>query len=271
MASGTPDGSVFERGGLDRDDIYTPAIMNWLRGGMANGLPFEGSEISTNCFFQGLSLNGPRVPLSLKDRYWLDIDPTSDNWDLRGGMGEAANLSASTPTVPVVGEVRRRNRPEWPDPVTNRVVTVTLMISNKFDNALSRAPNRLQGLGGEKSDVVGAKNWTSETFKVMMSLIKPSGADGIDVSDRYWPMAQFVFDAGSFGAKDGDHPYAARIEVQDPMSSGSPAYSLGWQLYPDSTYGYMWRLDHGRFFKDPDMLKCTNTWNNTWEAKPDDY
>lgn len=269
-ASAKPDDEVLVRGKLDPDDIYTPAIMDWLLGGMANGNKFKGSEISTNCFFQGLSVNSRREYLPLRDRYWLDIDPTSDDWDLRGGMGEAANLNAPTPTVPVVKEVRR-NRPKiWSTPVTNRVVTVTMMISNKVDHALSYPPNRLQGLGGEKSDVVGASNWTSETFKVMMSLIKPTGADGIDVSDRYWPMAMFVFNGGSFGAPDGPNPFAARIEVIDPMSTGSPAYSFGWWKYPGSTYGYKWDLSHGTFMQAPSTLNATNTWDKTWEAN-DDY
>ena len=268
-ASAMPDAEVLRRGNLDPSDPYTPAVMNWLLGGMSNGKEFEGDEISTNCFFRGLSAGSRPEPLPLKERYWLDIDPTSDDWDLRGGMGEFANLSASVPTVPVVGEVRRDRPAIWPERLTNRVVTVTLMISNKLDNAKSRTPNRLQGLGGEKSDVVGAKNWTSETFKVTMSLIKPEGADGIDVSDRYWPMASFVFDANSFGAPDGPNPFAARIEVADPMTKASPAYGYGWWRYPGSTYGYRWNLSHGAYMRAPDMLSTTNTWDRTWEANSD--
>ena len=266
-ASGTPDDSVFARGGLDRDDIYVPAIMNWLVGREANGKAFEGEEISTNSYYQGIPADSERVPLSLKDRYWLDIDPTSDNWDLRGGMGE---FGASS--VPVAGTVRRRRADYWPEPLTNRVYTISLMISNKLDSALSRTPNRLQGLGGEKSDVVGARSWTSETFKVMMSLIKGSySEESIDVSSNFWPLAQFVFDADSFGAPDGPHPYAARIEVYDPMSAASPARSLGWGKFPGSNYGYKWDLSHGLYLKGPDMLKSTNTWDNTWEANHNDY
>ena len=268
-ASAKPDESVLVRGQLDPDDPYTPAVMNWLLGGEANGKKFKGDEISTNCFFQGLSANSRREYLPLKDRYWLDIDPTSDDWDLRGGMGDATNLNAPTPTVPVAKEVRR-NRPKlWSVPVTNRVVTVAMMISNKVDHALSYPPNRLQGLGGEKSDVVGSSNWTSETFKVMMSLIKPEGADGIDVRDRYWPMAMFVFNDKSFGAPDGPNPFSARIEVHDPMSTGSPAYSFGWWKYPGSMYGYKWDLSHGTFMQAPSMLNTTNTWDKTWEANND--
>ena len=268
-ASAKPDEEVLVRGQLDPADPYTPAVMNWLLGGMANGEPFEGDEISTNCFFWGLSAGSKPVPLPLKDRYWLDIDPTSDAWDLRGGMGEFANLSAPVPTVPVVGEVRRDRPTIWPERLTNRVMTVTLMISNKLDNAKSRTPNRLQGLSGEKSDVVGARNWTSETFKVTMSLIKPTGADGIDVSDRYWPMAAFVFDANSFGAPDGPHPFSSRIEVSDPMTKASPAYGYGWWKFPGSTYGYKWDLSHGVYMRAPDMLSTTNTWDKTWEANSD--
>lgn len=270
-ASAMPDENVLARGMLDQSDPYTPAVMKWLIGGEANGKPFKGDEISTNCFFQGLSVNSRREYLPLKERYWLDIDPTSDEWDLRGGMGDVSNLNAPTPTPPVAKAVYR-NRPNiWPLPVTNRVVTVAMMISNKVDHALSYPPNRLQGLGGEKSDVVGARNWTSETFKVMMSLIKGSySEESHDVSDSYWPMAMFVFNGGSFGAPDGPNPFAARIEVLDPMSTGSPAYSYGWWKYPGSTYGYKWDLSHGIYLRAPSMLNTTNTWDKTWEANDDE-
>ena len=268
-AAAGPDESIFVRGDLDPSDQYTPAIMDWLLGGMANGKKFEGDEISTNCFFWGLGAAETPKPLPLKDRYWLDIDPTSDAWDLRAGMGEFANLSASSRTPPVVNEVRRYRPSIYSTRVTNRVVTVTMMISNKTDNALSRPPNRLQGLGGEKSDVVGSANWTSETFSVKMSLIKGSyDPTGIDVSGVFWPMASFVFDSGSFGSPSGPNPYAARIEVLDPMASASPAYSYGWWKFPNSTYGYLWSLEDGG---RAGMLNCTNTWDRTWEATTHDY
>ena len=270
QASAKPDEEVLERGQLDPADPYTPAVMNWLIGGMANGEPFEGTEISTNCFFyDGLSTSAKRSYLSLKERYWFDIDPTSDAWDVLGGFGEFFGT-----TAPVAGEVRRS--PDvtgyWPTPVTNRIYTFSMMITNKNDAAKTRPPNRLQGLGGEKSDVVGARNWTSETFKVTMSLMKRPediSEDSQDVSLRYMPIAAFVFDAESFGATNGPNPYAARIEVLDPRSSGSPAYAYGWWKYPASEYGYQWDLNHGTFMRDPSMLKTTNTWDRTWEAHND--
>ena len=271
QATAAPDADVLVRGELDPADPYTPAVMNWLIGGMANGEPFEGTEISTNCFFyDGLSTSAKRSYLSLKERYWYDIDPTSDAWDLLGGFGEFFGT-----TAPVAGEVRRSPdvTGSWPTPVTNRIYTFSMMITNKNDAAKTRPPNRLQGLGGEKSDVVGARNWTSETFKVTMSLMKRPediSEDSQDVSQQYRPIAAFVFNGDSFGAPDGPHPFAARIEVTDPMSSGSPGYTYNWWLYPNSTYGYSWSLKHGMFLKTPDMLKSTNTWDRTWEAH-DDY
>ena len=267
QAKAAIDTEVTVKGGLDPNDPYAPAVMNWLKGGMANGELFESDEISTNSFFQGLSKNDARIPLSLKDRYWLDIDPTSDAWDLRGGMGEGANLNASTPTMPAAqAQVREGgDYAQWPDTVTNRIVTVTMMISNKVDNSLSRAPNRLQGLGGEKSDEVGAKNWTSETFKVELALLKTStSATSWDVSQNYYPMAFFVFDTGSFMRADEEHPYSARIEVMDPFSTGSPAYGLGWAKYGDSNFGYRWNLNASNYLRSPDTLKKVNTWDGNW-------
>ena len=269
VASAGPDSDVLLRGKLDPADPYTPAVMNWLLGGTSDGKPFAGTEISTNSFFRGLSAGGLREYLPLKDRYWLDMDPTVD-CDLYGGMGGPENLDKPVPTPPVVTEVRRS--PDvtgvWPVKVTNRVVTVSMFISNKVSNVV-RAPNRLQGLGGEKSDIVGTKNWTSETFKITMSLIKPEGAPGIDVRSNYWPMASFVFGPGSFNAQDSDHPFAARIEVLDPMSPSSPAYGYGWGEYPGSSYGYRWDLSHGMYYRDPSMLQSTNTWSKTWEVTND--
>lgn len=269
LASVGPDPDVLVRGKLDPADPYTPAVMKWLLGGTSDGNPFGGIEISTNSFFRGLSANGPREYLPLKDRYWLDMDPTVD-CDLYGGMGGPDNLDNPAPKEPVADEVRRSPTVTgvWPVKVTNRVVTVSMFISNKVSNVV-RPPNRLQGLGGEKSDIVGAKNWTSETFKVMMSLIKPDGAPGIDVRSNYWPMASFVFGPGSFNAADSDHPFAARIEVLDPMSPSSPAYGYGWWEYPGSTYGYRWDLSHGTNYRDPSMLQSTNTWSKTWGVTND--
>lgn len=269
VASAGPDSDVLLRGKLDPADPYTPAVMNWLLGGTSDGKPFAGTEISTNSFFRGLSAGGLREYLPLKDRYWLDMDPTVD-CDLYGGMGGPENLDKPVPTPPVVTEVRRSPNVTgvWPVKVTNRVVTVSMFISNKVSNVV-RAPNRLQGLGGEKSDIVGTKNWTSETFKITMSLIKPEGAPGIDVRSNYWPMASFVFGPGSFNAQDSDHPFAARIEVLDPMSPSSPAYGYGWWEYPGSSYGYRWDLSHGTNYRDPSMLQSTNTWSKTWEVTND--
>lgn len=267
IAKAAVDERVLARGDLDPDDPYTPAIMEWLKRGTANG-DFLGGEISTNCFFRGLGANDTAIPLGLKDRYWLDIDPTSDDWDLRGGMGDIVNNSWSVPvpTVPPAKEiVRKASDYTWPMDVTNRLVSVTLMISNKVNNAYSRAPYRLQGLGGERSDEVGAANWTSETFKVEMSLIKPEGADGIDVRDNFYTVRAFVFGRGSFGAPDSAHPYSARVEIIDPNSPSSQAYGLGWWKYPGSDFGYMWKLNSKGNLEPPSVLKEKDTWSGEWE------
>ncbi len=287
------DPKVIVRGDLDPDDPYTPAIMEWLKGGESNGEPFAGTEISTNCFYWGFDEGAyeRRVPLSLKDRYWLDIDPTSDDWDLRGGMGELVRNwpysspygaprgksgveSASVEDSATAMEIIRKpsdfaeGSAPWPVEVTNQLVSVTMMISNKVNAAFSYPPYRLQGLGGERSDDLyagsdlppgAANSWTSVTFKVEMAL------DRERVSENFWPMRMFVFNRESFGAPSSQHPFAARIEILDPNSPSSPANTYGWGLYPEARHLYKWKLNSRNYLQSPSVLKQADTWTKRWE------
>jgi hypothetical protein len=255
VVSSQIDESVLIRGDLDPNDPYTPAVMDWLIGGTANGKPFAGTEISTNCVQWGIGADKRRENghvLPLRERYWLDIDPTDDAWDVRTGWKMAPNQ-----------RVRYATDGYWPDNVTNSWMTVFFMISNKVDDALSYPPYRLQGLSGEKSDMVGARNWTSETFKVTASLA--NGETGILAEDRYYPMRSFVFVPTSFGSKESNHPYQASIEVIDNRSSISPGYGYGWGSYSSDKLLWKFILDSMYYRQSPDVLVTPSTWDGTWQ------
>lgn len=260
VANAAIDDAVLVRGDLDPEDPYTPAVMDWLLKGSLDG-SWSGTEISTNCVQWGIREtdtreNGWIVPL--KGRYWLDIDPTSDDWDVRTGYVKSA--------MPVV---RLESAGYWPETVTNTRMTVFFMISNKNDNAESYPPFRIQGLGGERSDEVGPFNWTSVTFQVQAALKYREEGDNIDVSENFYPLRQFVFDGSSFGAPDSPHPYQACIEILDNRSVSSPGYGYGWTLDVTPKGGedlyWRWTLDPRNFRQSPDMLKAVDTWDGGWQ------
>lgn len=263
-ASAAIDDDVILRGDLDPDDPYTPAVIDWLLTGVANGKPFAGSRISTNCVHWGIGSTDTREnghALSLKTRYWLDIDPTDDAWDLRTGW-------AKNP-APVGRPAGEYAFGAWEESVVNMRLTFFAMISNKNDTAesvLSYPPYRLQGLGGEKSDEFPAKNWTSETFKVTAVLQKHDTGGGIDVKNNRWPLSFYVFGPGSFGAPGSAHPYQTCIEVLDFKSPGSPAYGYGWGSYERSeVLGYGVTLDDRNYRQSPDLLTTPATWDGVWQ------
>lgn len=258
LASAAIDDSVLVRGDLDPDDPYTPAIMDWLLKGSLDGT-WEGTEISTNCWHWDIhSSHESGTNVTLKGRYWLDIDPTSDRWDVRTGYTKTA--------MPIY---RPASDGYWPESVTNTRMTVFVMISNKIDNAESYPPYRLQGLGGERSDEVGPFAWTSVTFQVQAAL-KYNGSSGyIDVSGNFYPLRQFVFDNDSFGAPGSPHPFQASIEILDNRSTTSPGYGYGWtpELTPKGGEDLYWRfrIDERTFRQSPDMLKMVDTWDGGWQ------
>ena len=271
--SSAVDQGVFDRGGIAPNDPYLPAVMNWLSKGVTggpdgSGLPFEGDSIvGAPC--RNAADGNFITNLTVKEMYWLDIDPTSGKWEFWQGLGE---LAGNRSTTPVACEKVRPATAAWPETNTNRLYTATMMITNVAARTedyprggIAYAPYRLQGLANERSDdrATYPNGWTSVTAKVKMALVKRAGSGGQDVSDRFMTMRTFVFGPGSFGASPG-HPFAARIEILDPYSKSSPGYGYGWHAYPGSTFLFTGSLDTAALPLAPSVLKSNDTQDQEW-------
>ena len=213
--------------GVDDNDPYKPAIVDWLAGGTTLRGPFEGDEIRLAEFWP---LHGTgSSQMTLREMYWLDMDPTVGNLVLRGGMSRAPG-----------NQVREGYM--GTDSVTNVTMGVTLYMTNKTDNVEDEAhygqawtPYVLRGVApGEHSlyYTESSANWTSVTFMVRGVLANGYTSDA--PGSRNWvPLRWFVFNEDSFNKLDGSegNPAESVIEVADPYSEAipSPATSAGWR------------------------------------------
>ena len=159
-----------------------------------------------------------------------------------------------------------QNQVVWPVPHTNALtqavstnvrVKVFMQITNETTDVWF-PPYCLQGLapGSTSCDTntgavyTGSPNWTSVTFKV-------TGALQNDYArDRWVPLRWFVFGPLSFDADD----CTAVIEVDDPFTTASPAYSQGWFRYPGTPVFYSWTIDEERQPQSTEMLKKDSTY-----------
>ena len=224
-------------GGISPDDPYYPAVVAWLQD-------FDEGEIKL-AQFVGLD-NQVVTNLNLKEMYWLDIPPVSPNspdqwseWIFKAGMGNSNNNGAST-----IGTV-----PSYtPDgaKLTNVLVTVTMMISNRCDEVNGVSPVRvyppytLRGLepgsvSSNYNEKTATHSWTSVTFKVKGALQNGK------VQNWYRPLRWFTFGPNSFG-ESGD-PFSRTIEIHDPFSTASPGYTYDWEKYRGTPIFYRCAID----------------------------
>lgn len=235
---------------IDPSDRYAPAIMSWLEGGMSNGEPFENPNGPISLGYH-TDLHNTDVSkahrLPLKAMYWLDLDPTKSNWWVRANFTDDG---AAHPT-------NRLWNPSGVQPIhlVNDAMTVKMYYSNDTGRAgvEVRGPNRLQGMGGEQSDVVGNENWTSETFKVMCRL-KNGGSEFV-------PMRRFVFHPGSFAAKGAENEFESDIEILDPTSLYSPG-PADWKTNSTDNFYFQFSLDEQKETGAPvEMLEENSTYD----------
>ncbi len=205
--------------------------------------------------------------LTLKEMYWLDMDPTIGNLSLIGGMKEAPTGVPREMTLDdgVTATV-----------LTNRRMTVYMMISNENDVVEAPAyprgihdftrywtPYALRGLEpGEESRgyVSSTGKWNSVTFKIAGLLL--NGHTSFDDTDSKVPLRHFVFNPASFDA-DG----LSRIEIYDPHSPLSLGYNAGWWRWweeqsakgePLSIIVFFWMIDTRQPPLGVEQLKETN-------------
>ena len=236
--------------GVPEDDPYRDAIIDWLEHGTdLYGNPFgriDSGEIKLanyRSWWTGQIVTN----LTLREMYWLDMDPTIGNLSLIGGItvdphGVEHVVSQTIGDSTVV--------------MTNRRVNVYMMISN--ENATVEAPAHPRGINdftthwtpyvlrglepGEHSQsyVASTGDWNSVTFKITGMLM--NGYTSFDNVDNKVPLRHFTFNEDSFGA-DG----LSKIEVYDPYSSLSLGYNAGWKRWWDKN-GYcpvvfFWMID----------------------------
>ena len=236
--------------GVPEDDPYRDAIINWLEGGkdlygnsfadvesgdikLANYRSWWTREVVTN--------------LTLREMYWLDMDPTIGNLSLIGGI---------TVDPHGIEHVVTRAIGESSVIMTNRRVNVYMMISN--ENATVAAPTYPRGIHdftthwtpyvlrglkpGENSRyyVSATDDWDSVTFKITGMLM--NGYTSFENVDNKVPLRHFVFNENSFSAEG-----LSKIEVYDPYSPLSVGYNAGWKRWWDK-HGYcpvvfFWMID----------------------------
>jgi hypothetical protein len=177
--------------------------------------------------------DGAKYLLSLKQMYWLNIDPVgADNgdgnseWALMGGMSYGAYPVLSV-TNSLTGSC-----------ATNIRCGVTLMITN-LNTGVTRGPDMLRGLEpGSSSSNYNEKvsgDWDSVTFKITGALLNGK------VNNIFRPLRWFTFGPDSFKPEDG---YTRFVDILDPFSKGSPGYSYEWYKHQGTNVVYCWRIDH---------------------------
>lgn len=248
--AGEKAGSIVSGVGLDEQDPYFPAIMDWLKDKddskglfLAKHIPISGNIDEAK-------------DLDLKGMYWLDIDPTEPDWAIWGGMGNFGDKETVAPINPIVSLDRS---------YTNVRVKVSLMITNLTKNTASpyygtagaRKPDHLLGLEpGSSSLTYGADSpaWTSVTFKVTAALQRP---DAPEVAKSYYPLRWFVFTPESF-----DDNFQATIDLWDPRSTNSPGWFYGWTDYPGVPIYYKFNLSGDPAWYDTaEPLKANSTYS----------
>ena len=222
--------------GVPENDPYRDAIVEWLKGGTdLYGNPFadvESGEIrlaTHRSWWSGSVLTN----LTLKEMYWLDMDPTIGNLTLLAG-------TAFDPGG--IEHVVTRELGDSTVVLTNRRLYVYMMISN--ENEVVAAPAHRRGVNdftthwtpyvlrgvspGESSQeyVASTGDWSSVTFKITGMLM--NGYTSFGNVDNKVPLRHFVFNENSFSAEG-----LSKVEVYDPYSPLSIGYNAGWKRWWD--------------------------------------
>ncbi|MBO4448544.1 MAG: hypothetical protein J5807_03560 [Kiritimatiellae bacterium] len=244
--------------GLDPNDRYTPAILDWLEKGTdiyGNAWPNAGSETISLAQFVRLD-NVVITNLTLREMYWLDMDPTLGDMYLKAGWSAAPMRKdvampeyAGTPTA------------------TNDIMSMYMCISN--DSAATGyaywPPYVLRGVepGSHSLDYSrdSGYRWTNATFKIRGVLM--NGKTDLHWNSENWvALRWFVFNENSFYPPGHEKECQTRIEIQNPRSSESPgARAAGWDKYDYSVpLLYSWSLDTKRQPIEVEPLKKESTY-----------
>ena len=91
VATAAPDSRLAAQYGVDENNPYRPAIIDWLgKGTDLYGNPFYDENSGEIKLAEFRTLNNTFVTnMTLTEMYWLDMDPTVGRLALIGGMAEA--------------------------------------------------------------------------------------------------------------------------------------------------------------------------------------
>ena len=243
--------------GLDPNDRYTPAILDWLEKGVdLYGNPWANPDSEDISLAQFVRLDNVVVTnLSLREMYWLDIDPTIGNMYLKGGWS-AAPMRKDVAMPEYAGTAT----------ATNDVMSMYMCISN--DSAATGyaywPPYALRGQEPGSHSLYynrdSGYSWTNATFKIR-GIIVNGKTDLHWNSDNWVALRWFVFNENSFYPVGHEKECQSRIEITDPRSSESPGSTAGWDKYEYSVpLFYSWSLDTQRQPIEVEPLKKESTY-----------
>ena len=245
VARETIDGTLQNDYGLGPENPYRLAVMDWLTKGVTKRGPFANVCTDLVGLADYCDWNGEFVTnLTLTSMYWLDMDPTWNAGDLqlRGQIGAPSPIDL--------------------DGLTNRRMTVSLMITNTAPTATDKAwaPYILRGLEPDSSswDYAAGRlsSWTSVTFKVTGILVNGGGDFG---RFNYQPLRWFVFNGTAGGVSTSfDENYTALVDIVDPHSSESPGALHHWDDHPECDVWFQWDIDDRLLPMGVEVLKPEN-------------
>lgn len=251
-ASAVPEARLKNVFGLTEDNPYSDAVQRWLE----ENYPDATADDIRLARYKGLNKLDMEDWLSLTEMYWFNIPPVPQtpeelasnagtNWWLRAGVGN-------------IGGTHYIYRTRGGEEVTytNRQIDVTMYISNAVWATETRAPDRLQGMGGESSAEYSGI-WTSVTFKVMGKL-------NLTTAEDFLPFRLFTFNEESFTGAEGDAtkgipPYTTRIDIMDPFSSPI-GRSYRWNEYPNTSAYFIFRINDKQYPFSVETLKSDSTY-----------
>ena len=256
VASAKIEDRLEQEYGLTAGNKYTPAVMSWL----SEGTDLYGNEWSAGDsgeihLAEFIRPGGEVITnLNLTQMYWLDMDPTvpPPGLALKGYISKGPSLH----------KMAGAGGAEF----TNLRFDVFMQITNRSTGA-AWSPYALRGLSAGSSSLgysgrAIADGWTSATFK-MVGFID-NGLTSFSSRDNWVPLRWFVFTPESFRPADSENPYTATIEITDPFSTDTPAYTAGWhdwaQEHGKPQDYYFWCLDERIQPINVEVLKQENTY-----------
>ena len=265
VATAVPDNRLATLYGVDENNPYRPAIIDWL----GNGTDLYGNSFAYNDsgeiqLAEFRSMNNTFVTkMTLTEMYWLDMDPTVGGLALLGGMAEAPTVRDVT--LPG-GATRTYLRMGAYLMITNENATVPAPAWHQQrgpnDKYTHWTPYALRGLepGSNSLGYEQARDdWNSVTFKVTGLLL--TGNTNPKNVDNWMPLRWFVFHEDSFTPAG-----ITRIEIEDPHSPDSIGYNTGWGQWWE-THGltnpvYFWSIDTRKQPIGVEELKQENFYGN---------